>query len=259
MHDAESGGMAPRIERSQVGLNCRVAAMAEVLDSTLAERAAVYRMARVQHSALGVKAYVGDGARCDHSQLADHVRIDRFNHIFRARIGRRTYTGPGAVIMQAEIGAFCSIAWGVTIGPPEHDFRRVTSHSFLYNDHDGLRPPGEIAYDRFAKPCVIGNDVWIGAQATVLRGVRVGDGAVIGAHALVTRDVPPYTIVAGVPARVRRERFDPALSARLQALAWWRLDDDRIREHYALFCAEPTPALLDRLEAVCRSAREPRA
>jgi virginiamycin A acetyltransferase len=259
MRDAESIGVAPRIERSQIGPNCHVAVMAEVLDSNLAECASVYRMARVQDSTLGVKAYVGDSARCDHSRLADHVRINRFNHVCYARIGRRTYTGPGTIIMHAEIGAFSSIAWGVTIGPAEHDFRRVTSHSFLYNDHDGLRPPGELAYDRFAKPCVIGNDVWIGAQATVLRGVRVGDGAVIGAHALVTRDVPPYTIVAGVPARVRRTRFDPELAARLQALAWWRLDDDRIREHYALFCAVPSPALLDRLEAMCRATRQARA
>lgn len=76
---------------------------------------------------------------------------------------------------------------------------------------------------------VIGNDVWIGYQAVILAGVTVGDGAITGSRAVVTRDVPPYTIVGGVPAKPIRKRFDEDTIARLQALRWWDWDQETIR------------------------------
>ena len=78
---------------------------------------------------------------------------------------------------------------------------------------------------------VIGNDVWIGYEAVVMAGVRIGDGAVIAARAVVTRDVPPYTIVGGVPAREIRRRFDADTVARLQELRWWDWPIGKIREN----------------------------
>lgn len=76
---------------------------------------------------------------------------------------------------------------------------------------------------------VVGNDVWIGYEAVILAGVTIGDGAVIGTRAVVTKDVPPYTIVGGVPARPIRTRFDADTIARLQALHWWDRDEETIR------------------------------
>lgn len=76
---------------------------------------------------------------------------------------------------------------------------------------------------------VIGNDVWIGYQAVILAGVTVGDGAIIGSRAVVTRDVPPYTIVGGVPAKPIRKRFDEETIARFRALRWWDWDQETIR------------------------------
>ena len=78
---------------------------------------------------------------------------------------------------------------------------------------------------------VVGNDVWIGYEAVILSGVTIGDGAIIGARAVVTKDVPPYTIVAGVPARPIRKRFDEETIARLEQLRWWDWPEDEIRRH----------------------------
>lgn len=78
---------------------------------------------------------------------------------------------------------------------------------------------------------IIGNDVWIGFEAVIMAGVHIGDGAIIGARAVVTKDVPPYTIVGGVPAREIRKRFDVATVERLQALKWWDWSEERIRQN----------------------------
>src|SRR5690606_34906521 len=86
--------------------------------------------------------------------------------------------------------------------------------------------------DRTTKgPIVVGNDVWIGMRSTILSGVTIGNGAVIAAGSVVTRDVPPYTIVGGMPARQIRERVDAATAQALQAIAWWDWSDEAIRRH----------------------------
>lgn len=78
---------------------------------------------------------------------------------------------------------------------------------------------------------VIGNDVWIGYEAVIMSGVTIGDGAIIGTRAVVTKDVPPYTIVGGVPAKPIRRRFDDATIEKLQAIRWWDWDEERIRRN----------------------------
>ena len=158
------------------------------------------------------------------------------NHIYKASLGRHTYTGQNTVIMDTKIGNFCSIAWNITIGAAEHDFNRITTHAFLYNQYDHIRPEEkDEAYDRFEKEIVIGNDVWIGANAIILRGVNVSDGAVIGAGAVVTKDVPPYAIVAGNPAKVIKYRFSDEMIKELLELKWWNFTDDKIQELYPYF------------------------
>ena len=76
---------------------------------------------------------------------------------------------------------------------------------------------------------MVGNDVWIGYEAVILSGVTIGDGAVIGTRAVVTKDVPPYTIVGGIPAKPIRKRFDDAVIERLEALRWWDWEEEKIR------------------------------
>lgn len=78
---------------------------------------------------------------------------------------------------------------------------------------------------------VVGNDVWIGYEAVIMSGVKIGDGAVVGTRAVVTKDVPPYTIVGGVPAKPIRRRFDDEIIDKLLALRWWDWDEDRIKRN----------------------------
>jgi len=127
-----------------------------------------------------------------------------------------------------KIGAFCSFAGGVQIFlGGEHQTGWVTTFPFaeLWNDVAGHL--GSCAKTR--GDVLIGNDVWIGTEALVMSGVRVGNGAVIGARSVVTRDVPPYAVVGGVPAKVIRMRFDDETIARLETLAWWDWDDSRVK------------------------------
>lgn len=130
------------------------------------------------------------------------------------------------------IGRFCSIACGAkflfTSG--NHSLRSLATYTFpIFFDEWGLDEKNiRDAWDNKGDT-VIGNDVWIGYEAVILSGVTIGDGAVIGARAVVTRDVPPYTIVGGVPAKPIRRRFDDETAARLRALRWWDWDEERIR------------------------------
>lgn len=157
------------------------------------------------------------------------------------RIGRHSY---GDLTVRSwkegstlEIGAFCSLAAGVKIFlGGEHRSDWVTTFPFtaLWAEDAGHIP----GHPKSRGDVIIGNDVWIGTEAVITSGVRIGDGAVIGMRAVVTRDVPPYTIVAGNPARAIRRRFADEDIERLHAIAWWDWDDERIRRYLPLLLAE---------------------
>ena len=131
-----------------------------------------------------------------------------------------------------KIGRFCSIACGAkflfTSG--NHAMASLANYTFpIFFDEWELDARSiRDAWDNKGDT-VIGNDVWIGYEAVVMQGVRIGDGAIIGTRALVTRDVPPYTIVGGVPARPIRKRFDDRTIERLEAICWWDWDEEKIR------------------------------
>ncbi|NTX87781.1 CatB-related O-acetyltransferase [Pseudomonas sp. UMC631] len=216
------------------------------IDSTIHPSATVYAGARIKMSTLAEYVSVGSFSRIDFSQLASQVRIDRSNHLFHASLGRHSYTGMNTVIMHANIASFCSISWNVSIGGAEHDHSRIVQHSFLYNDQDRLRPfTTEAPYDRFSKPLSIGHDVWIAAGAVVCRGVRIGNGAVVGANAVVTADVEPYAVVVGAPARVVKYRFPAAIIRKLEELQWWDWSADDIQRHFDLLSSAPDAEALE--------------
>ena len=130
------------------------------------------------------------------------------------------------------IGRFCSIACGAkfmfTSG--NHSMQSLANYTFpIFFDEWGLDAKDICdAWDNKGDT-VIGNDVWIGYEAVIMPGVKIGDGAVIGTRAVVTKDVPPYTIVGSVPAKPIRRRFDDATVEKLEALRWWDWDEDRLK------------------------------
>ena len=132
-----------------------------------------------------------------------------------------------------KIGKFCSIACGAkflfTSG--NHAMKSLSTYTFpIFFEEWGLDPRDiRSAWDNKGD-IVIGNDVWIGYEAVILSGVKIGDGAIIGTRAVVTKDVAPYTIVGGVPARPIRKRFDDETVKALQALRWWDWEFDEIQK-----------------------------
>lgn len=217
---------------------------------TLSEDAKIYRECTVKDSVLGRGSTIGDFSQVINCHLSEHVALQRYQMVRHTNIGRYTYTGRNFTAWHCDIGAFCSISWNVSIGGANHDYRRITTHSFLYSDDFGLKPAGCSGYERFADQCCIENDVWIGCGASVLRNVTVGDGAVIAAGAVVTDNVAPYTIVAGVPAKPIRRRFDDDICEELLRCRWWELPEGAIRENYSLFLQQPSDGNLKRLLAI---------
>jgi len=152
-------------------------------------------------------------------------------------------------IANASVGKFANIAAFVRIGPTDHPMDRASLHHFLYRSsyywEDAADDPAFFARRR-ARRCEIGHDTWIGHGAVIRPEVTVGHGAVVGAGAIVTRDVAPYTIVAGNPARPIRPRFGPGVAERMLALAWWDWDHARLRAALEDFHTLGAEAFLDR-------------
>ena len=138
------------------------------------------------------------------------------------------------------IGKFCSIAHGTILIPnnghtPPMEYReyRVANYAVAHLSKRGWLP--EYALPEKRNFIIIGNDVWIGANAIILPGVTVGDGAIVGAGAVVSRDVPPYAIVAGVPAKILRYRYTEENIKKLLEIAWWNWRPEKIAANVDYF------------------------
>lgn len=150
------------------------------------------------------------------------------------RVGFLSYVGADSVIKDCDIGRFCSIAEGVTIGATEHPLNRLSTHLFAFDNYgpfgksseffDWLRcSPYLISNSR----TIIGNDVWIGKNVILKKGITLADGVIVGAGSVVTKDFPPYCIIGGVPAKIIKYRFEPEVIQLLINLKWWKYNISR--------------------------------
>lgn len=220
--------------------------MSEIINSSHGSNFNNYPGSILKNSEVQDDCIIGDFSRVYESKLNRNVRVDRNNFILHSELGDYTYTGQFSVIMHSEIGKYCSISWGVTIGAGEHDYNKITTHDFLYNKNYDINDD-KVSYNRFEEPLAIGNDVWIGTNATICRGVNIGDGAVIGANSVVTKDVPPYSIVVGVPAKVIKYRFDRDVIASLLDLKWWELPPEIIKEKFDIISSSNIENVINEL------------
>ncbi|ESW87802.1 antibiotic acetyltransferase [Mesorhizobium sp. LSJC285A00] len=166
-------------------------------------------------------------------------------------VGDFSYFERHAEAIYTTIGKFCSIAANSRINALEHPIERITQHKLGYRPNEYFRWLGVDAAFRArrqAKAVGIGNDVWIGHGAVIMPGISIGNGAIIGANSVVTRDVPAYTIVAGVPAKPLRMRFPSEIAARIESLAWWDWPPEKLAKAVPDMQALPIEDLLDRWE-----------
>ena len=186
----------------------------------------------IVQSTFGAYCEVGSGSRVMQSTFEDYAYCVRL-----------------ADIANTKVGKFANIAAMTRIGPTDHPMQNASLHHFLYRSSyywdDAPDDPAFFAA-RSSRRCVIGPDAWIGHGAIVKPDVTIGAGAVIAAGAVVTRDVAPYIIVAGVPATPLRARFEGDIVNRLLVLAWWDWPHDRLRASLDDFRRLPAAAFLER-------------
>ena len=207
---------------------------------TLSTTPLIHPTAQVHDCALG--AYTEVGARTVLAEVA---------------LGDYSYIVNDGNVIYTEVGRFCSIAAMVRINPGNHPMQRASQAHFTYRASayfPGESDEADFFAWRRAHKVTIGHDVWIGHGAIILPGRRIGIGAVIAAGAIVTKDVPPYAIVAGNPARIVRPRFPAAIADRLQALGWWNWSHEMLRAALPDFRAMPVEAFLEKHEALSRAA-----
>jgi acetyltransferase-like isoleucine patch superfamily enzyme len=209
-----------------------------IVNSSIVSQGTIDSTAVVQYSELRGKINIGPRSLINKCLLDGKIQIG----------SNTTINGPCTEFYSIHhpiiIGNFCSIARGTAIQEHNHDFDCVTSYFIKY------RVFGEkYGVDAISKgPVVIGNDVWIGTQSVILTGVTIGDGAVIAANSVVSKDVPPYAIVGGTPAKVLKYRFSNEVIEKLLELKWWNWDLDRIKANKDLFYGNLTMGKLENIK-----------
>ena len=206
----------------------RIDPSAKVTESVLSDGVKVFRNAVVLASRLGTGVTVGDDTNVERCRVGKHVAVNRRSYINDSEIGDYSYFGINTTMNFTRIGRFCSIARNVDLGGFDHDYHKVTTMPRFR-----LRQllTGEKPKAGKHELCEIGNDVWIAAGAQVLHKVKIGDGAIVGGGAVVTKDVPPYAIVAGVPAKILGYRFPKSTIKALLKLKWWSWSDSKLRKN----------------------------
>jgi len=210
-----------------------------VVESSFGVGFKIYDRAELKKSTIGDYVTIGNDSVVDNCSLEGNNSINRRNFLLRSEIGRFTYTGVGTSIRTAKVGRFCSISWNVSVGGGNHPMDKITTHTISRFHHldSGFWDKNQIKddIDRVSSTtCVIGNDVLITSNVQILRDVKIGNGAIIGAGAVVTKDVEPYSIVAGVPAKKIKMRFDDNIIEALEEIQWWHWPIEVIRQNLDL-------------------------
>jgi len=170
--------------------------------------------------------------------IGNYPDIDERCKLLETEFGDYSYIMRDGDIWRATIGKFANIASGARINATNHPSWRATQHHFTYRSSDYFdgENDDESLFDwRRDHPVHIGHDVWLGHGVTILPGVSIGTGAIIGSGAVVTKDVAPYEIVGGVPAKHLKYRFPKSVAEGLLALEWWHWEHDKLHDSLADF------------------------
>jgi phosphonate metabolism protein (transferase hexapeptide repeat family) len=187
---------------------------------------------------LGPEPLIDPTATVKDCRLGRYTEVGARTSLVETELGDYSYIVNDADAIYTRIGKFCSIAAHTRINPGDHPMGRASQSHFTYRASayfDGEKDDESFFEWRRSRPVNIGHDVWIGHGAVVLAGRTVGNGAVIAAGAIVTKDVPAYAVAAGVPAMVVKRRFPVDIACRIEALAWWDWEHERLHAALASF------------------------
>ncbi|MFT3782544.1 MAG: DapH/DapD/GlmU-related protein [Nibricoccus sp.] len=211
-------------------------------------------LARIGSSTFGDHCTIEEGAEVWNSRLERNVTVQRRCVLDRASIGGWSYIARETILNDVEVGRFCSIGPRTYIGAGDHPTTLLSTSPAFYSDRGQCGPSfSSKTLFQERRRVHIGHDVWIGAHVFIRDGVTVGNGAILAAGAIVTKDVPPYSIVGGVPAKPIRGRFSDDIVAKLEALGWWQWNEEKLAR------AQPYLAQSDPKKFLSWAATQPRA
>jgi phosphonate metabolism protein (transferase hexapeptide repeat family) len=208
---------------------------------------------------LGHAPFIGANATVKNCMLGRFVEIAEGTSLLECTFGDYSYTGRYSDIAYSHLGKFVNVAAFTRINPGEHPYHRASLHHFMYRSsyYWPDEPDEKHVFDwRRSRPVHIGHDSWIGHGAIIMKGVTIGNGAIVASGAVVTKDVAPYTVVGGLPAKFIKWRYPQNVAERMQALAWWDWDHETLRHALPDFRALSAEAFLEKYEAGINAQRQ---
>ena len=213
----------------------------------------IYRILYVtkyRSNSIGSNVRIDVKASALSNTIRNNARIAAYADVRHSTLGEYSGVGRSSKITHCIIGKFSSISWDCTINAVSHPYSTLSTHAFSYVPYIG----GFVSNrNQEYKQVIIENDVWIGANVVVMPGVKICNGAIIGAGSVVTKDIPPYAIAVGVPAKIIKFRFSQEVVDQLVVLNWWDLSDDVIKNNIGLFQGKFTGKKLQDLKKICLS------
>jgi phosphonate metabolism protein (transferase hexapeptide repeat family) len=178
---------------------------------------------------------IGESCKLANTKLGQFTEVGIFNFCENVILDDYSYTGQFCFLQNVEVGKFANIAAMVRIGPTNHPMERPTLHHFTYRrEMYGFdnKDDDEFFKARESRKTFIGHDTWIGHGVIIMPGVKIGNGAIVGSGSVVTKDVEPYTVVVGTPAKPLRKRFNDEIVRKLESIKWWDWSYEKIKENF---------------------------
>lgn len=210
--------------------------MIRVLNITQVSRDTQFKCERLDEermiNMLGKEPCIHENCQLQNAELGEYTEVGLNNVFENVKLDNFSYTGRLCTLQNVEVGKFSNIADMVRIGPVFHPLERPTLHHFTYRrmKYGLAESDDELFYQwRMEQKSYLGHDTWIGHGAIIMPGVTIGNGAVVGSGAVVTKDVAPYTIVVGVPAKPIKQRFAEDIISKLEEIMWWDWSNEIIQ------------------------------